>query len=199
MASDYSCAPGNSDSCGVESASVCVRRWNPLRGDRDGCGLGIRGARRLAAAMTRSWTCHNAPPLKASGRGACLWQEQERFLASFARHAEAQGERFVRVEACLDWASRHCVTAMHSAARRITGRHHGSCRWNRSARSWTCGAGPASRRLHHAPLARFRTRSAPRAASAHTESFPQPDRPQHHRVRTAQQPVPSAGHTLRNS
>ena len=33
------------------------------------------------------------------------FREQERLLASFARHAEARGERSVRVETCLDWAS----------------------------------------------------------------------------------------------
>lgn len=33
------------------------------------------------------------------------FQEQERWLTSFARHAEARGEQFVRVETCLDWAS----------------------------------------------------------------------------------------------
>ena len=33
------------------------------------------------------------------------FREQERLLASFARHAAARGERCVRVETCLDWAS----------------------------------------------------------------------------------------------
>ena len=66
---------GGSDSCGVESASVCVRRWNPLRGDRTAVESVSGGASRLAAAMTRSWTCRNAPPLRASGRGACRGQD----------------------------------------------------------------------------------------------------------------------------
>ena len=92
------------------------------------------------------------------------FREQERLLASFARHAEARGERCVRVETCLDWASQsasphknnsgctssagwqptcmprtnatRCPTAMHSVARGITARRRGSCRWSRSAKSW---------------------------------------------------------------
>ena len=45
------------------------------------------------------------------------FQEQERLLASFARHAEAQGERFVRVETCLDWASQS--VSPHRKQRRL--------------------------------------------------------------------------------
>ena len=45
------------------------------------------------------------------------FQEQERLLASFARHAEAQGERFVRVETCLDWASQSA--SPHRKQRRL--------------------------------------------------------------------------------